>query len=421
MNSSPSTSERVSHSRTQIQGLTRQSAAQSGRNVQVADQGAVSVKARDGLPITILKLLVLAACCGAFAALMTSCRASRAGTKAEADSGAISTGLSNLNATSKQPKLNTPLEIAKDSNYQQLADQAKMDYETLFARDPKQGNTQRDAAPSSGLQKLNSEKPPVTPPLVPVVEAHEQQPAIEIPAIVPVTTMTTGVSAITAITAQGQTSAVPEIMPPMEQEPSFDIFPHTVAATSVFPGAAFVPAGALPPVVTEERGSQQEPIVPMFKGVNALLASRVTGFGRYVPLASRPGHGTFVFQSARSNRAIVYIEIENFGYRAVKEADPDRMPGDQWAVDLSTEIRLLDAFDGMLQMKEAERSVIETGRNKRKDFYLVQEIELPPTLTIGRYNLKVVLRDRSGVDAVRTEAIIPIQIVADLTVIEDER
>ena len=117
----------------------------------------------------------------------------------------------------------------------------------------------------------------------------------------------------------------------------------------------------------------------------------------------------------------MYIEIENFGYRPVKDADPDKMPGDQWAVDLSTEMQLLDAYDGMLQVKEPERSVIETGRNKRKDFYLVQEIELPPTLTIGSYNLKIVLRDKSGAEAVRTEAIIPIQIVADLTAIVDQR
>jgi hypothetical protein len=54
---------------------------------------------------------------------------------------------------------------------------------------------------------------------------------------------------------------------------------------------------------------------------------------------------------------------------------------------------------------------VDTSRNKRRDFYLINRIELPSTLSIGRYQLKVIMRDLvSGAEA---EAIIPIEIVAE--------
>jgi hypothetical protein len=163
------------------------------------------------------------------------------------------------------------------------------------------------------------------------------------------------------------------------------------------------------------------PEVPVFKGVNAALCTRVTGFGKLEAMPMRKGRNAFVFPAARVNRAIVYVELENFGYRAAKSSDPDFTSGDAWAVELSTEIQLLDDPDSILQFKERERTVIETGRNKRKDFYLVQEIELPPTLTVGAYNLKLILRDKSGSEPVRSEVVLPVQIVADVTASAEER
>ncbi len=421
MNSSTTSPGQSSGSRVQIQGLTRH--ARHARQVPAADLKAlpaenvneVASKRRRVFPFTILELAVLAAGFGAFAALMTSCSSTRSQGSGEvvADSEPISTGLSSLlSAKSKNPKLNTPVEISKDSDFQQLANQAKLDYEALFNRDPKATRiAKNDAAPSNGLNELKGTATPA----VDLSDVQEQPIVLE-PTRAEVRHEVVQPLATPVESPRIQENAgSAESSKPVVAVPVPEIGPAVPAPVAEAPKVAV--AGNSPVLAA----GNAQPEVPVFKGSNALLASRVTGYGRYVPLPSRPGHGTFVFQSARSNRAIVYIEIENFGYRAAKEADPDKMPGDQWAVDLSTEMQLLDAYDGMLQVKEPERSVIETGRNKRKDFYLVQEIELPPTLTIGSYNLKIVLRDKSGAEAVRTEAIIPIQIVADLTAIVDER
>ncbi|MCC6971786.1 MAG: hypothetical protein IT434_16355 [Phycisphaerales bacterium] len=142
------------------------------------------------------------------------------------------------------------------------------------------------------------------------------------------------------------------------------------------------------------------------------LCTRVEGFGQYEPFADN----TFV--AGRTTKMIVYTEIENFSHRGARSDDPgmDTMSGaDLVAVELSQELRLWHDADGSMQWRKPEQPIIEVGRNKRRDFFLVQQIELPPTLSVGKYNLKITIRDKvsGGVD----ERSIPIKIVADAGVI----
>lgn len=142
------------------------------------------------------------------------------------------------------------------------------------------------------------------------------------------------------------------------------------------------------------------------------LCTRVEGFGQYEPFAD------YTFLAGRTTKMIVYTEIENFSHRAARSDDPgmDTMSGaDLVAVELSQELRLWHDADGSMQWRKPEQPIIEVGRNKRRDFFLVQQIELPPTLSVGKYNLKVTIRDKvsGGVD----ERSIPIKIVADPGVI----
>ena len=364
---------------------------------------------------------------GALAALMTSCNSQH---KSVAEGGAadaepISTGLSALlDPKAKTPRLNKPAEVTKDSDYQKLADQAKIDYQALFDHDPKKdagtvvSKGGKDRAETDGTGGV-AEKPRV------VAKAAVREPAKEpVIELVAPEEKSGATGEIRAEESKGEEIKVelppdkarPRVVKAVPRVEEGGVAAHELTAVN----PATLSADAPKVEVSGTSAVVTQAPAEFFKGTHAILASKVTGFGRYQPLPSRPGRGTFVFQSARANRAIVYVELENFGYRGVKEGDPDRMPGDQFAVDLSTEMQLLDAHDGLLQMKEPERGVVETSRTKRRDFYLVQEIELPPTLTIGTYNLKVILRDKSGADAVRAEAVIPIQIVGDLTAIVDE-
>lgn len=176
------------------------------------------------------------------------------------------------------------------------------------------------------------------------------------------------------------------------------------------PGAT----GAADPVATAGRLVEAfgpvTAVLPM-RVSDARLCTRVMGFGAFAPFASN------VFQAGRPQAAIVYVEIDHFTHRPAKSSDPgvSEVPSfntpDLWAVEVSQELNLHQDSDGSLQWRQAPQVVIEASRRQRRDFYLIQQIELPPTLTVGNYTLKITVRDRIN-DAV-AEAVIPIQIVAD--------
>jgi hypothetical protein len=134
----------------------------------------------------------------------------------------------------------------------------------------------------------------------------------------------------------------------------------------------------------------------------AELCQRVEDFGRFKPFDLN----TFV--AGRPHRVIVYTEIENYAYR---DLGSEATGGNRWSVELGQELQLYTGDGSMLAWRKPEEATGENSRNKRRDFYITQMVELPRTLTVGAYSLKVVLRDK--VSGARSEAIIPIQIVAD--------
>lgn len=130
----------------------------------------------------------------------------------------------------------------------------------------------------------------------------------------------------------------------------------------------------------------------------AALCTRVTGYGQIDPIASN----TFI--GGRAARAILYIELEDFANRQ----ETGKNGQTQWTVEVSRELGLYAS--GMLAWHRKPQTVRESSLNKRRDFYLIEEVELPATLGVGRYDLKVTVRDQGGV---QTEYTLPIQIVAD--------
>ncbi len=134
----------------------------------------------------------------------------------------------------------------------------------------------------------------------------------------------------------------------------------------------------------------------------AELCTRVEAFGRFKPFEVN------AFVAGRAHRVIVYTEVENYAYRDMGEGATN---GNRWAVELGQELQLYTGDGSMLAWRKPEETTGETSRNKRRDFYITQMVELPRTLTVGAYSMKVVLRDK--VSGAKAEAIIPIQIVAD--------
>ena len=140
----------------------------------------------------------------------------------------------------------------------------------------------------------------------------------------------------------------------------------------------------------------------------AELCSKVEAFGRF-----KPFEGT-QFLAGQSNRVIVYTEVDKYAYRDLQgdaSSASGASNGDRWSVELSQELRLYNADGSMLAWRKPEETVTERSRNKRRDFFITQMIELPRTLTVGPYSMKIIVRDRVGGGV--SEAVIPISIVAD--------
>lgn len=132
----------------------------------------------------------------------------------------------------------------------------------------------------------------------------------------------------------------------------------------------------------------------------AALCSKVDGFGRYTE------HGGSAMLAGKKQRAIVYIELDRFTHRST--TGPDGEPG--FAVELTQDLSLYHDADGLLAWRRGEQAIADFSRNKRRDFFIVQMIDLPETLSIGKYVLKVRVQDKSS--GAQTETSIPIQVVA---------
>jgi hypothetical protein len=167
----------------------------------------------------------------------------------------------------------------------------------------------------------------------------------------------------------------------------------------------------------------------------AALCTRVEGFGRYTAL----GSNTFV--RGRPHAAILYVAVENFSQRSetplaagsgeprashglkdtlvrlldAASGEPSRQDNDpaaDWITELSQTVSLFHDSDNLEVWRAPEESVRDVARHRRRDYFLVRRLDLPANLSVGRYNLKVTLRDAGAGGAV-AEAIIPIEIVAD--------
>ncbi len=85
--------------------------------------------------------------------------------------------------------------------------------------------------------------------------------------------------------------------------------------------------------------------------------------------------------------------------------------GGDLVVELTESIAIHNDADDLIVWKAPEATIRDVARDRRKDYYLVQRVELPARLTLGKYNLKVTVRDVST--GATDETFIPIEIVAD--------
>lgn len=131
------------------------------------------------------------------------------------------------------------------------------------------------------------------------------------------------------------------------------------------------------------------------------LCARVDGFGQYAELDSTK------MLAGRAHRVGLYVEVDGFGARS--GSDDDGNPA--FRVELTRELSLYHDADGLLAWRRPAVDITDSSRNRRRDFFFSEVIELPQTLTVGSYRLKVTVTDR--VTGAVAETILPVDIVAD--------
>jgi len=109
------------------------------------------------------------------------------------------------------------------------------------------------------------------------------------------------------------------------------------------------------------------------------LCTRVEGYGVYDEVK------TASFQTGQRNRVIVYSEVKNFRVEPTED--------NQYRVLLAQRIKILDS-EGKTVYETRDDDVPYTSRRPIEDFFLVQLVELPTSLSPGKYLLRVYVEDK---------------------------
>lgn len=127
------------------------------------------------------------------------------------------------------------------------------------------------------------------------------------------------------------------------------------------------------------------------------LCTRVGGFGDYDPF------NKYAFLAHSEQKAIVYLEIANF--------TSELNPKNEWVTELSQQITIYSDRDGIPVWREDWQTAVDVTKNRRNDFFVVQIITLPKALGVGKYQLKVRVRDEKS--KAEAEGAIHFELVAD--------
>ncbi len=141
---------------------------------------------------------------------------------------------------------------------------------------------------------------------------------------------------------------------------------------------------------------------PQLSVATAALCSRVGGFGDYDEFP-RNDAGRYSFLAHSGQQAVVYVEVDDY--------QSEHNDKEQWVTELSQQLVIYSDRDGIPVWREDWQVGVDASKNRRQDFFIVQLITLPRQLSVGRYQLKILLRDRkSGAEA---ETAVELEMIAD--------
>jgi hypothetical protein len=135
------------------------------------------------------------------------------------------------------------------------------------------------------------------------------------------------------------------------------------------------------------------------------LCKRVEGYGVYETFSRN------TFLARKRQPVVVYTELDHF--------DSELSENNTFVTRLNSEIVLFNQSDGLPVWRQRPVTIVDESRNRRRDFFTVQIIELSELLTVGKYLLKVTITDEIGQSV--DEATIPIEIVSDPSLVSQSQ
>jgi hypothetical protein len=136
---------------------------------------------------------------------------------------------------------------------------------------------------------------------------------------------------------------------------------------------------------------------PQLKLATIALCTRVGGFGDFSEFDKR------AFLALAEQKAIVYLEIEDFTSQLNSKSE--------YVTEISQQLTIYNDRDGIPVWRGDWQAAVDVTKNKRQDFFTVQVITLPKALSVGKYHMKVRVRDeKSGAEA---ENSLDFEMVAD--------
>ena len=137
------------------------------------------------------------------------------------------------------------------------------------------------------------------------------------------------------------------------------------------------------------------------------LCRSVSGFGVFEPFEDH------TFTAGAAVRMVLYVEIDGFAtdVTPVPAAAGGEGDAELHRVRLEQEVLLFRDADGLLVWSQEPQKIQDESRRKRRDFWSVQLLELPANLGVGRYRLKVTLRDE--VSNTVDERSVPLRLVSE--------
>jgi hypothetical protein len=136
---------------------------------------------------------------------------------------------------------------------------------------------------------------------------------------------------------------------------------------------------------------------PQLEIKTAALCSRVGGFGDFDELTRRS------FLAHAEEAFALYLELGNFTSEVNQK--------DEWITELSLQLVIYADRDGIPVWRQDWQPAVDRSKNKRSDFFIAQRLMLPKALSVGKYDLKIRVRDdKSGAIA---ETGVAFEMVAD--------